>query len=613
MKVHALPSIPLLEPLEARLMLSADALTPLVATFAGTLELSEGETVALAQGPGEASQAFTDAGDYYWYYGQQIPLLRATSEIVVSIASGENGEELIQQWTQADGPLAGYEIRSPLNDNLFVLGGSASSPDAASALEAVSAGGKVAWSGPAFMYEETGSRLWATNEIIVKIRPGVDPAAFFAEFGSYRQLFMSQYVISVQGGSLGSLQTANTLANNPNVEWASPNFYQDFRSSTDDTLYSSQWHLNNTGQTGALSGADADVAEAWSTTTGSDDIVIAVLDNGVQTNHPDLNIYINPGEIAGNGIDDDQNGFIDDVNGWDFTGTGDNNPNPTTAFDNHGTAVAGVAAAHGSNELGVTVGSQHSTILPIKIATQTASSGGFVDSEILAQAVYYAGGFLPDGSGPQQWHGADIINCSWGGGTPDPTLSDAFDFVAENGRYGLGCAVFVAAGNSATGYKAYVDPEIAPGTWFFQWEYVKNNDFVTAGDDSVWLANVSLPDGTRQTFLPTSDLTGWQTGGNADWTINTDATRAYFADFVGGRQLRAGTIGNNQWTALRSPTVTVGAEGGEFTFNAWVSSQLNGDFLNVWGFDGTWHLLFQESGVPTLTTAVSYPASLNST
>ena len=148
MKFHAHSSIPLLEPLEARLLLSADCVTPMDATFAGTLELSAEESASLFQGSGEASQTFTDAGDYYWVDGRQIPLLRATNGFIVSIVSGENGEELIDQWTQADGPLAGYEMRSPLNDNLFVLGGSASSADAASALVAVSAGGKVAWSGP---------------------------------------------------------------------------------------------------------------------------------------------------------------------------------------------------------------------------------------------------------------------------------------------------------------------------------------------------------------------------------------------------------------------------------------------------------------------------------
>ena len=324
---------PLFEVLEGRLLLAGFDISDLDPSFSESLSLTL-PTDAMAT----ASQdVFTDQGDFYWADGRQIHLLRAANEVVTSFARGENAEELIQQWTQADGPLAGYEVYCPLNDNLFVLGGSAGSPDAASALEAVSAGGKVAWSGPTFMCEETGSRLWATDEVVVAIRPGVDPAAFFAEFGSYTQLFMNQYVLSVQGGRLGSLQTANTLANDPNVEWTSPNFYQDFRVSTNDPLYSSQWHLNNTGQTGAQSDADAQVAEAWSTTTGSENIVIAVLDNGVETNHQDLSIYTNPAEYWGDPqVDEDGNGYTDDVHGWDFTGTGDNNPYPATIYDNHG-------------------------------------------------------------------------------------------------------------------------------------------------------------------------------------------------------------------------------------------------------------------------------------
>ena len=115
----------------------------------------------------------------------------------------------------------------------------------------------------------------------------------------------------------------------------------------------------NTRQTGGLMGADANLPGAWQVTTGSEAIVIAVLDDGVQLDHPDLLIFTNPNEIAGNGLDDDQNGWIDDVHGWDFdsqgSGTpgGDNDPSPATEFDNHGTAVAGITGAIGNNNVGL--------------------------------------------------------------------------------------------------------------------------------------------------------------------------------------------------------------------------------------------------------------------
>ena len=196
--------------------------------------------------------------------------------------------------------------------------------------------------------------------------------------------------------------------------------------------------------------ADADVDEAWATTVGSPDVVIAVLDSGVSLNHPDLNVFVNAGEIAGNGIDDDANGFIDDVNGWDFRG-GDNNPSPgTTATDAHGNSVAGVASAIGNNATGVTGVSQTSSILPVRISSAAA---GFVSNATLARAVYYAAGAVLDGSGQiiGNWRGADVINASWGGGLADAGLTAAFNWASNNAKDGQGIPVLVASGNSAAG------------------------------------------------------------------------------------------------------------------------------------------------------------------
>ena len=87
------------------------------------------------------------------------------------------------------------------------------------------------------------------------------------------------------------------------------------------------WGLNNTGQTGGTPGADIDAERAWNVSTGSSDVMVAVIDTGVDYTHPDLaaNIWTNPGEIPGNGIDDDNNGYIDDIHGWDFR-NGDSGP-----------------------------------------------------------------------------------------------------------------------------------------------------------------------------------------------------------------------------------------------------------------------------------------------
>lgn len=127
---------------------------------------------------------------------------------------------------------------------------------------------------------------------------------------------------------------------------------------------------NIAGQDGVID-ADIDATEAWEKTIGSQDVLISIIDTGVQIDHPDLvaNIWINPGEVAGNGVDDDGNGFTDDVNGWDF-GDLDNNPDDVMG---HGTAVAGVVGAVGNNNLGVTGVAWNVGLVPLKIADRYGS------------------------------------------------------------------------------------------------------------------------------------------------------------------------------------------------------------------------------------------------
>ena len=135
----------------------------------------------------------------------------------------------------------------------------------------------------------------------------------------------------------------------------------------DDASYTQQWSLNNTGQNGGVAGADIDAELAWDITTGGltaagDTIVVAVIDGGFQMNHPDLvmNYYVNRSEIPGNGQDDDGNGYVDDVSGWDaYADDG------TIPSDQHGTHVSGIIGAKGNNGIGVSGVNWDAKILPI--------------------------------------------------------------------------------------------------------------------------------------------------------------------------------------------------------------------------------------------------------
>jgi thermitase len=197
----------------------------------------------------------------------------------------------------------------------------------------------------------------------------------------------------------------------PGVEYAEPDFQLlPAQSTANDPDYPKLYGLNNTGQTGGTSDADIDAPEAWDLTTGSLDTTVAVIDTGVDINHPDLkgNIWTNPDEVAGNGEDDDGNGYVDDVHGWDFYN------NDKTVFDagdgdSHGTHVAGTIAAQGNNSVGVVGVNWQASIMPLKFL---GPSGGYTSDAV--EAIDYAVA-----------EGVDVSNNSWGGSGKSLALQDA--------------------------------------------------------------------------------------------------------------------------------------------------------------------------------------------
>jgi subtilisin family serine protease len=153
-------------------------------------------------------------------------------------------------------------------------------------------------------------------------------------------------------------QTQAALRNTPGLEAFTPDFLRSTMLIPDDTRFAEEYAHLNTGQFIAglgngTAGADMKSTEAWNTSTGSRQVVVAISDTGVDYTHPDLaaNIWVNPGEIPANNIDDDGNGYVDDVNGWDFANNDNNPTDPAT--QGHGTSVAGCIGAVGNNGQGV--------------------------------------------------------------------------------------------------------------------------------------------------------------------------------------------------------------------------------------------------------------------
>lgn len=181
---------------------------------------------------------------------------------------------------------------------------------------------------------------------------------------------------------------------------------------------------------------------AWDVTHGDPSVVVAIVDNGTDWQHPDLaaNIWVNPGEIANNSIDDDQNGFVDDVRGWDFYDS-DNDPAPGTSNDIHGTHTAGLVGALMDNNRGV-VGMAPSC----KVMVVRSGSGSTITYGL--QGIVYA-----------SHNGADIISLSWGGSGSNSTEQDVITDALLQG------SMIVAAagnnGNSSPHYPAAYDGVMA--------------------------------------------------------------------------------------------------------------------------------------------------------
>jgi len=231
----------------------------------------------------------------------------------------------------------------------------------------------------------------------------------------------------------GAVETAaRALRQLPEVAYAEPNYYHEPTLLPNDLRAPELWGLHNVGQTGGTPDADIDAPAAWDVSTGDQGLVVAVLDSGTDVDHEDLaaNLWVNPDEIPGNGADDDGNGFIDDVHGWDF-GNDDNNPDDDISVcAGHGTHTAGTVGAKGNNGIGVTGVNWDVTIMPLKIFTRVLGVFCLTNDADIIAAIEYAAD-----------KGVRVSNNSYGGGGFNQAVFDAIQasdsvFVAAAGNNG---------------------------------------------------------------------------------------------------------------------------------------------------------------------------------
>lgn len=264
---------------------------------------------------------------------------------------------------------------------------------------------------------------------------------FIANPGSRKFGPESRFILlESQSEDFDPLMAARALMATAEVRSASPNHVRPLLVMPNDPMTSTQWYL----QPGSAAGVGLDVA--WDMEDGSPASIIAIIDTGVDTSHPDLsaNIWTNSNEIPGNGLDDDENGYIDDVTGWDF-GNNDNDPRPhrtpdATGIDVgfHGTHCAGIAAAVTDNNTGVAGAGWNCSIMALKLPD---SSGAMTDVAITGSILYAIA------------QNADVISMSFGG--PDQGGMAAFMQDLMDQALAANIVCVAAAGNSDTNEMFY--------------------------------------------------------------------------------------------------------------------------------------------------------------
>ncbi len=312
--------------------------------------------------------------------------------------------------------------------------------------------------------KEAVDRDYKKDEIVVELKDSnLDPQKIIRSKNKYRTKLKKQSISSIESSTskksrsntyvvktkTDSKSAAKLLEDDPRVKYAEPNYILSTSATPNDTTYSDQWHLPK-----------IDAPAAWNITQGSTNVVIAVVDTGVDWDHPDLagNIWSNSDEVA-DGTDSDSNGYIDDVRGWDFVtqtsclagddcdGSTDNNP---MDYHGHGTQVAGTASAVTNNATGVAGVGWKIKIMPLRAGYARAGDG---KGELLVSDAANAIRYAID-------NGADIINMSWGGEYSSAVKS------AKDYAYNHGALLVAAAGNSNSDdpiYPAGLDSVLSVG------------------------------------------------------------------------------------------------------------------------------------------------------
>lgn len=430
-------------------------------------------------------------------------------------------------------------------------------------LERLQANPDVDYANPFLVYND-GTLQGIQDRIIVRLKSSgdYDKLKTFAsrykldvlDWDDYDQ---NVYILGTTKNSTGNaLEVANQLYETGQFDYVEPDFLLLLkRFNTNDTYLNYQWSLNNTGssiQYSGTAGADMNVFDAWGITQGSSSIKVAILDEGVDLNHPDLLANL--------------------LSGYDATGQGSGG-NPS-GDDAHGTACAGIVAAVGNNNRGVAGVAYGCKIVPVRIAYSSGNSWVTSNSWI-GNAINWA------------WTtgNADVLSNSWGGGSSSSTINNAISGAVNNGRGGLGAPVLFAAGNDngSVSYPATLTNVISVAAMSMCYE--RKNPSSCDGE-TWWGSNygTNLDVAAPGVKVYSTDISGSDGYSSGNYVPNFNGTSSSTPNAAGVMALILSANPSLTQTQARNAMETTCRKVGSYTYNSNVSGQSNGTWSSALGY-----------------------------
>ncbi|MFZ5573298.1 MAG: S8 family serine peptidase [Thermodesulfobacteriota bacterium] len=312
---------------------------------------------------------------------------------------------------------------------------------------------------PGARADEAGG--FVDGQVVVRFQADAHPAdiaALIQDHGLtvHEQIDAIQYYVLILPPGADVTAMVAELKKNPLVNTCEPNYDNETLDFPNDELFPRQWSLDNP-ETGGFGMA---VTKAWEVEAGSSDIIVAVIDMGFDLTHEDLqaNLWRNPGEIENNGVDDDRNGYVDDITGWDFVNQPvgleepandyrDEDNDPTFRLSSHGNRVQGIIGATTGNGIGIAGIAGKSRVMLIRAGYMNTEGNAVLSSSHVAKGVIYAAD-----------NGARVINISSGSDRYSNSYKAALEYAASKG-----VLIVCSAGNEGSGSLVYPAAYDIPG------------------------------------------------------------------------------------------------------------------------------------------------------